>query len=95
MKKIIAALAIILLAALFTGYYETRWAEDNKAVFFIKKQPTLQLEFVNIFASDADDKPLHKLDQEERKLVIDYCKYRLGIVTQLNSQEELDACKGR
>lgn len=95
MKKIIAALAIILLAALFIGYYETRWAEDNKTVFFIKNQPTLQLEFVNIFDSDADDKPLHKLDQEERQLVIDYCKYRLGIVTRLNSQEELEACKGR
>lgn len=95
MKKIIAALAIILLAALFIGYYETRWAEDNKTVFFIKKQPTLQLEFVNIFDSDADDKPLHKLDQEERQLVIDYCKYRLGIVILLNNQEELEACKGR
>lgn len=95
MKKIIAVLAITLFAALFIGYYETRWAEDNKTVFFIKKQPTLQLEFVNIFDSDADDKPLHKLDQEERQLVIDYCKYRLGIVTQLNNQEELEACKGR
>jgi len=26
--------------------------------------------------------------------VIDYCKYRLGIETELKTQDELEACKG-
>lgn len=51
--------------------------------------------FVNIFDSDADDKPLNELDEEQRKQVIDYCKYRLGIDTTLKTQAELEACKAR
>ncbi|MBD8495783.1 hypothetical protein IFR09_17795 [Pseudomonas syringae] len=95
MKKLIALSALALVAALFVGYYETRWAEDNKTVFFIKQHPTFQLEFVNLFASDADDKPLAALTPQERQEVMDYCKYRLGIVTRLETQAELEACKER
>ena len=51
------------------------------------------MEFMNLFANDADSKKLHELDDEERQLVIDYCKYRLGIETELKTQEELDACE--
>ena len=64
-------------------------------MFFIKKQPTFQMEFVNLSANDADSKNLDELDDEERQLVIDYCKYRLGIEIELKTQEELDACKAR
>lgn len=95
MKILITSLALALLAVLLIGYYDTRYAEDNKTVFFIKKQPTFQMEFENLFANDADNKKLHELNDEERQFVIDYCKYRLGIKTDLKTQEELEACKQR
>lgn len=95
MKKIIALLLVLCAAHMYMGFYETRWAEDNKRVFFIKKYPTLKVEFVNLFASDADDKTLGQLNPLERVTVRDYCKYRLGIETELKTQAELDACKQR
>ncbi|MDP9939705.1 hypothetical protein [Ectopseudomonas alcaliphila] len=96
MKKsaILFGTALALTALwLNAGFYETYFAEDNRAVFFIKKYPTLQIRFENIFLSDQDDKPLARLSDEERSVVIDYCKYRLGIATELNTQDELNACK--
>lgn len=75
------------------GFYKTRFAEDNRMVFFIKKHPTLQVRFENIFLSDQDDEPLARLSDEERSVVIAYCKYRLGIETELKTQDELNACK--
>jgi hypothetical protein len=95
MNKLIIPLALALLAVLFIGYYDTRYAEDNKTIFFIKKQPTLQVEFENLFANDANNKKVHELNDEERQIVIDYCKYRLGIKTELKTQDELEACKER
>jgi hypothetical protein len=77
------------------GVYETRFAEDNRVVFFIKKHPTLQVQFVNIFLTDEDEKLLDQLSDEERRTVINYCKYRLGIETGLRTQEELETCKQR
>ncbi len=62
-------------------------------MFFIKSSPTLQVRFENIFLTDADDKPLERLSDEERGLVIAYCKYRLGIETELDTQDELNVCK--
>lgn len=98
MKRWITLLLIataIFLAWLKVGFYETRFAEDNRRVFFLKKHPTLQIEFVNIFASDQDEKPLQKLSTKEQQQVIDYCRYRLGIDTQLQTQAELNICKQR
>lgn len=95
--KIILALAILALslAYLNVGIYETHFAEDNRVVFFIKKHPTLQTQFENIFLTDEDVKPLDRLSGEERDTVINYCKYRLGIETELRTQEELEVCKQR
>lgn len=96
MKRIVllALMALVLSVAwLNIGFYETHFAEDNRSVFFMKRYPTLQVRFENIFLTDQDDKPLERLSDEERSLVIDYCKYRLGIETKLNTQAELDACK--
>lgn len=96
-KKIILVLTILALSFLWlnVGVYETYFAEDNRSVFFIKKHPTLQVRFENIFLTDEDDKPINRLSDEERKSVINYCKYRLGIETELRTQEELEACKKR
>jgi hypothetical protein len=71
------------------GRKTTRW------FFFIKKKPTLQVKFENIFASDSDDKLLDELIMEEVNIIRDYCKYRLGIETWLQTQEELETCKVR
>lgn len=94
-KSVIVFAAALALSALWlnVGFYKTYFAEDNRTVFFIKKYPTLQIRFENIFLSDRDDKPLARLSEEERSVVIAYCKYRLGIKTELNTQDELDACK--
>ena len=94
-KKIILVLTILALSFLWlnVGIYDTYFAEDNRSVFFIKKHPTLQVRFENIFLTDEDDKPIGRLSDEERRIVINYCKYRLGIETKLRTQEELEACK--
>ena len=94
-KKIILVLTILALSFLWlnVGVYETYFAEDNRSVFFIKKHPTLQVRFENIFLTDEDDKPIGRLSDEERRIVINYCKYRLGIETKLRTQEELEASK--
>lgn len=95
MKKLIILIALLLLGALFVGYYKAIDDAELNTVFFIKKSPTFQVKFENLFANDADNKKLHELNGEERKLVVDYCKYRLGIETELRSQEELEVCKER
>lgn len=86
--------ATLLATWLSTGFYKTRFAEDNRLVFFIKAQPSFQVQFVNPFATDADSKKLSKMNAEERQEVIDYCRYGLGIETALKTQEELDNCEG-
>lgn len=95
MKKLIALVILGLLAVLYIGYYESLGDAEVNKVFFIKKSPTLQIKFRHLFANEADDKPLEKLTSEQRKQVIDYCKYRLGIETALNNQDELEMCKQR
>ncbi|MDM8350830.1 hypothetical protein P8H27_18290 [Pseudomonas sp. sp1636] len=95
MKKLIILIALLLAAVLFVGYYKAIDDAELNTVFFIKKSPTFQVKFENLFANDADNKKLHELSGEERELVIDYCKYRLGIETELKSQAELEVCKER
>ncbi len=95
MKKLIAFISLALLALLYVGYYKSIDDAELNTNFFIKQHPTLQMEFVNLFANDADSKPLQALSSEERQLVMDYCRYRLGIETTLQTQSELDACKKR
>lgn len=77
------------------GYYETRDGEQSNRVYFVKRQPTLQLKFVNLFANGQAPRPLEQLSQEERQLAIDYCLYRLGISTPLDTQQQLETCTGR
>lgn len=95
MKKFLAIIALIFIAHLYIGYYTSQDVEDERTVFFIKKYPTLQMKFNNIYTKDSDDKSLAELSAEEMGIVRNYCKYRLGIETWLQSQEELEACKPR
>jgi hypothetical protein len=89
-------ISVTLPAALFVGYYETRFWEDDedRFVFFIKKKPTLQFRFVNIFATESEDRAqLYKVDKKDHQYAIDYCKYHLGIEIEMKTQEEMDTCK--
>ncbi len=95
MKKIISIIALMTIAHLYIGYYISLDIEDPRYMVFIKKYPTLQLRFENIYTSDRDSRSLAELSEVELKTVQDYCKYRLGIETELNSQEDLEACKKR
>ncbi|GAB7528798.1 hypothetical protein PS3A_12070 [Pseudomonas sp. 3A(2025)] len=95
MKKTLSIFTLMTITHLYIGYYISLDIEDPRYMVFIKKHPTLQLRFENIYTSDRDSRSLAELSEIELKTVQDYCKYRLGIETKLNTQEELDACKER
>lgn len=95
MKSLLVIFPFALLVFLYTGFYEKMEDAYPEKVFFIKKSPTLQMKFDNIFAYESDDKKLSELSETDRQLVIQYCKYWLGIITTLQSQNELEACKKR
>lgn len=95
MKSLTIFFAITLAVVLYIGFYEKMEDAYSEKVFFIKKSPTFQMRFENIFAYESDDKNLNELNEVERKLVIQYCKYRLGVTTNLQTQEDLDKCKKR
>jgi len=86
------ALIVSSVAILNIGYYDTHWAEDNIAVFFIKKEPTLQMKFENMFATDSDFDPVHELSDNDRQDLIDYCRYHLGYITRIENEADRDGC---
>lgn len=87
-----ATTATIGWAILNIGYYNTYWAEDNKTVVFIKKEPTLTIQFENMFASDKDFKNVQDLSDADRQDLIDYCRYHLGFITQIKTESDRDGC---
>lgn len=94
--KWLISLALLLCSTLpFVGYYNSIDDAEINTRYFIKRYPTLQMEFVNLFANDSDHKSVDELSAEERGLIIDYCRYRFGINTRLASQADLEACKQR
>ncbi|MFJ3470213.1 hypothetical protein [Pseudomonas sp. NPDC090201] len=92
MKIYAFLLALLAPAILYTGYYKTQWAEDNRTVFFLKKEPTLQVAFTNMFSRDSDLQNVHTLSSQERREAIEFCRYFSGLHTELKSQSELEAC---
>lgn len=95
MKKILATISLLLFTHLYIGYYISEDMEDKRYVVFIKKYPTLQIRFHNIYTRDTEVGSLDELSMERLNMVKNYCKYRLGIDTKLKTQEELEACKKR
>lgn len=94
--KIALSVAVLFgLLHLFVGYYVSSDVEDGQVVLFLKRSPTLKVKFENLYTRDSDEVFLHDLNVVERNVVMDYCKYRLGIDTRLQTQSELDACKAR
>lgn len=95
MKSLLIILSTTIVAMLYIGFYEKMEDAYPEKVFFIKKSPTFQMKFENIFACESDDKELSELSEVERSLIINYCKYRLGLDATLKSQSELEKCKQR
>lgn len=93
MKKILFAVVLTVLAVLYVGYYEALEDGDIETILFIKKYPTFQIKFYNIHANDGEIRQVERLTDEERKWIIDYCRYRLGIDTDLKIQSDIDMCR--
>ncbi|MGE7956280.1 hypothetical protein ACQKQA_06715 [Pseudomonas sp. NPDC089530] len=93
MKKLLIAAALALWAVLYIGYYEALEDGDIETILFIKKHPTFQVKFYNIHANDGEIRQVERLTEEERKWIIDYCRYRLGIETELKTQNDVEMCR--
>ena len=93
MKKLIALMVLVLVTVLYVGYYEALEDGDIETILFIKKHPTLQMKFYNIHANDGEIRQVERLTDQERKWIIDYCRYRLGIDTDLKTQNDVEICR--
>lgn len=97
MRKIVLWLVLAIISVLYLkiGYYTSYEDEEESIIFFVKSTLTPKLRFSNIFATEEDPRPLNRLLPEQRLKVIEYCKYRVGLETDLNTQADLDACSVR
>jgi hypothetical protein len=93
MGKLLITLAALLVVHLYVGYYTNLSIHGGEKIFFIKKHPTLQVKFDNLYTKEGDYTPLDRMGAIEANVIIDYCKYRLGIETRLKNEKELEACK--
>jgi hypothetical protein len=92
MKYFLLLSFIALLAALNVGYYNEVSDGEVNTIFFVKKSPTLRMKFYNIHANDGDYRKIDRLTDELRQDIIDYCKYRLGIETEVKTQADIEIC---
>jgi hypothetical protein len=93
MKKLLIAAILAVVTMLYVGYYEALEDGDIETIVFIKKHPTFQMKFWNIHANDGEIRKVGRLTAEERGWIIDYCRYRLGIDTDLKTQDEVEMCR--
>jgi hypothetical protein len=93
MKKLIALMVLVLVTVFYVGYYEALEDGDIETILFIKKHPTFQIKFYNIHANDGEIRQVERLTEQERKWIIDYCRYRLGIDTDLKTQHDVEVCR--
>ena len=93
MKKLITLSVMVLVTFLYAGYYEALEDGDIETILFIKKHPTFQMKFYNIHANDGETRQIERLTEEERNWIIDYCRYRLGIDTDLKTQNDVEVCR--
>lgn len=93
MKTCLIAAILALVTMLYVGYYEALEDGDIETIVFIKKHPTFQMKFYNIHANDGEIRKVERLTAEERGWIIDYCRYRLGIDTDLKTQDDVEMCR--
>ncbi|MFJ3470215.1 hypothetical protein [Pseudomonas sp. NPDC090201] len=77
------------------GYYETRWIEDDLIVFFIKRQPTYKVAFINVYQSDHEDNWKGHLEKKERQYAVEFCKYYVGFETEMTTMDDFNECERR
>lgn len=80
------------LGVINIGYYNEVSDGEVHKVFFIKKTPSLRMHFFNIHANDGDYRKVESLSDEYRQDIIDYCKYRLGVETEVKTQADVEMC---
>ncbi|UVK87448.1 hypothetical protein LOY52_21700 [Pseudomonas sp. B21-051] len=93
MNKLIALIVFVLVTVLYVGYYEALEDGEIDTILFIKKHPTFQIKFYNIHANDGEIRKVEQLTEEERNWIIDYCRYLLGIDTDLKTQYDVEVCR--
>lgn len=93
MKKLMTLIVLVLVTVLYVGYYEALEDGDIETILFIKKHPTFQIKFYNIHANDGEIRQVERLTQQERQWITDYCRYRLGIDTDLKTQADVEVCR--
>ena len=81
MKKGGAILLVMIgfVAYLYTGYVKSFLDDETQTTFFIKKHPSLQLRFIDIYANEKDMPSLDKIDADDKKWFADYCYYRFDL----------------
>ncbi|MBB6158531.1 hypothetical protein HDC30_005789 [Pseudomonas sp. JAI115] len=92
MKILLLVGLLALIGVLNVGYYNEVSDGEVNTIFFIKKSPTLRMHFFNIHANDGDYRKVESLSDEYRQDIIDYCKYRLGIETEVKNQADVEMC---
>lgn len=92
-RAFLIAAVLLVLVVLYIGYYEALEDGDIETILFIKKHPTVRMKFYNIHANDGEIRRVERLTEEERKWIIDYCRYRLGIDTALRTQDDVEVCR--
>ena len=93
MKAIIFVIFLVLYGVFNYGYYIYLEDAEPERILFKKRFLSPQVRFDNIFANEADDVKFEQLTFEQRNKVIAYCKYRLGIITELTTEADLEQCK--
>ncbi|OCR26546.1 hypothetical protein AFK24_03180 [Pseudomonas syringae] len=93
LKYLIPSVFAFLLLALNVGYYVEAEENSNDRRYFLKQDFTFQMEFISLYSHWAWS--YDALTIEQKQELIHYCKYRWGIVTDLDHADELKACSAR
>lgn len=92
-RSLFAATCVLAGTVLYTGFVKSYLDHEVQTTFFIKRYPTLQMEFYDPFANEGDDVPVDQMSSSERARFGDYCKYRFGIIS--DSIRSLQDCKSK
>lgn len=79
------------LATLNIGYYSEVTESEARSILFLKKPLTPRMKFQNIYVNDGFYRKINELSNELRQCIVECCKYRFGIDTQVKTQAEIEA----
>ena len=81
---------IFFASWLFTGYIIYPFDDKPIPHFFLKKNPTFQLKFYDIYLQNGGIPKFENLSKKQKQRQINYCKYRYNI--HINNDNELISC---